>query len=92
MIRLAARSESRRTSPSHTRTTSHPAIRKVRLVRRSREALCLIFAIQYAALCPLASFARRLSMSRPCQKSPSTKIAILRDLITISGFYGSVVC
>src|SRR5258708_186463 len=44
-----------------------------------------ILAVQYAPLVPRVSFARRLSMSRPCQKSPSQKTATLSRQNTISG-------
>ena len=65
----------RRISVSQNRSTRHPDACSAVVVARSLATLDWIFATQYWALWPRLRRAKRARRSRPCQKSPSQKIA-----------------
>jgi hypothetical protein len=76
-------------SVSQNRSTDHPSSASLELFLESRSLLDWTFCIQYEGLFPATSFWDRDSQSRPCQKSPSQKIATRCRGNTISGLPGS---
>ena len=84
----AARTGSFWTSDSQTLTTLQPSFFSALLERRSRSIFVTIFLTQYAGFGPRLKRTRFFDQFRPCQKSPSQKIASRNRLTTISGLPG----
>jgi hypothetical protein len=77
-----------RTSDSQTLITFQPRFFSASVERLSRSMLVAIFLVQYEGLGPRLKRTRFFDQFRPCQKSPSQKIASRNRLTTMSGLPG----